>query len=332
MRGGVLAASLLLGGCAEQDCELVFLRSAGADMPIDVCGDPSEAVVVMLHGGPGSGAEATREYFGGIAEHYAVANWSQRAAGASQGNARPETMTPEQMHEDTRQVVQLLRTLHGDPAIFLMSHSWGGAVAAGYLLEYGDDGIAGWISVASDYSVMRTAELSAQWVQREAAERIAAGDDTAYWREAIGWYDDYPSPSHYVEGRHFEHLERLGAEFHGDPEPLYGARDVLGWSSRATGFDILVNIAYSYRELWIDEAMRLDYRAQMGRLTLPVSMMNGRHDGFDPVELAQEGYDAVGTDPSEKEVVIFEHSAHFPMIEEERAFNDAVVAFVDRHR
>lgn len=325
--GAVLAC-----GCGEGECDLVFLRSDGADMPVNVCGDTSQAVILFLHGGPGGGAEVTEEYLDGITDQFAVAHWSQRAAGSSQGNPARASMTLEQFHLDTHRVVTLLRALYDDPSIFVMGHSWGGAVAAGYLLEYPHDDIAGWLHVNADHSVLRAAELSRQWVETRARDRIARGEDAAHWRRALRWYERTGSPQHYVQGRHFGYVDELRGEFFGEPVSLYGAGDFLSWSGRATGFDILVGMAVSYQELWVDEAVGLDYTPRLAELTLPVAMLWGEHDGIDPVGLAFEAYDALGTSPRDKQVRVFERSGHFPMIEQEAEFAAEAIAFVDAYR
>jgi N-methylhydantoinase B/oxoprolinase/acetone carboxylase alpha subunit len=48
--------------------------------------------------------------------------------------------------------------------------------------------------------------------------------------------------------------------------------------------------------------------------------------------MAEDAYNALGTAVSEKSIVYFENSAHSPMIEENQAFSQAVITFIENYR
>ena len=67
----------------------------------------------------------------------------------------------------------------------------------------------------------------------------------------------------------------------------------------------------------------------MSAILVPTLITWGRHDGILPVALAQQAYDALGTAPQGKSVVVFEDSAHSPYAEEPDRWLEAVTTFID---
>jgi predicted alpha/beta-fold hydrolase len=124
----------LLSSCEKElltEGDYFFLRSEGADMPVWVRGNKNAQVfILVLHGGPGS---YVSEYIGmpsfnSLEKEYTVVYWDQRASGDSQGNAKPESLTREQFVQDLDKLVALIRNKYNQPTLFLLGHSWGGAL------------------------------------------------------------------------------------------------------------------------------------------------------------------------------------------------------------
>jgi proline iminopeptidase len=70
-----------------------------------------------------------------------------------------------------------------------------------------------------------------------------------------------------------------------------------------------------------------DVEDRLGEITTPTQILVGRHDWVTPVsesEILQEGLPT-------SELVVFENAGHFPFIEENEAFVDAVRSFNQRH-
>jgi non-heme chloroperoxidase len=69
---------------------------------------------------------------------------------------------------------------------------------------------------------------------------------------------------------------------------------------------------------------RLDHRAVLERLNIPVLAVYGRHDPYYPVELAHY----IAERAPSGHALILEESAHFPFLEADtKRFNDAIAAF-----
>jgi len=89
--------------------------------------DLNKPVLLFLHGGPGMPEYWLNEaYPSGLEEHFTVVWWDQRGAGLSYNDAIPsDTMTTEQMIDDTIAVTNYLRQRFNQDKIFLMAHSGG---------------------------------------------------------------------------------------------------------------------------------------------------------------------------------------------------------------
>lgn len=75
---------------------------------------------------------------------------------------------------------------------------------------------------------------------------------------------------------------------------------------------------------WHRIARRLDYSGRLGELGMPVLVMCGRHDPVYAPACSEEL--AAGIDGAE--LVWFEHSGHFPYVEEPESFREAVDTFL----
>jgi pimeloyl-ACP methyl ester carboxylesterase len=89
--------------------------------------DPSNPVLLVMHGGPGLPEYfLTEKYPTGMENDFTVVWWDQRGAGLSYSPIiQPETMTVEQYIADTIAVTQYLRQRFHREKIVLMAHSGG---------------------------------------------------------------------------------------------------------------------------------------------------------------------------------------------------------------
>jgi pimeloyl-ACP methyl ester carboxylesterase len=93
----------------------MFIKSKNAANP----------VILYLHGGMPD-YFLNEKYPTGIENYFTMVWWEQRGSGLSYNKAiLPETMTPEQMISDTKEVTNYLRMRFGKKKIYLMGHSGG---------------------------------------------------------------------------------------------------------------------------------------------------------------------------------------------------------------
>ena len=318
---------MLFTECSKD--EYFFLRNAGADMPVHVRGNKeSGTFIIYLHGGPGNGSYIFEKFFTGIEEDFAMVYWDQRGAGSAQGNAEAASMTISQFVDDTHQIVKLINSLFNNPRIFLMGHSWGGLLGTAYLIKYPDT-IKGWIEVDGAHNKVLGNELSRQWVMNYAQGQINKEIDVIYWQEALSWYYNYSGLLTYNSKHYTDYLIKSKAYFFKSNYSFYSVTDYF--FGTPNGFDLILNGQYSDDNME-DEIVLTDLTPLMYQIKIPVLLCWGRHDGAIPFEMAQNAYESLGTPETDKSIVCFEESAHSPMIEETKAFNDSVIGFINKYK
>lgn len=335
----------------EDGHDFFYVKREGVRFPVWVRGNiEDDTFVVILHGGPGSTGTQYFHYgaYEGLEDSYAVVYWEQRASGYSQGNGSggQENLNAEVLSRDLEAVIDALQFRYEPASVFLLGHSWGGALGTAFLGNDVDrqSKVDGWIEVTGAHNWELGQELSVAWVQEKAKGFIddfkSSDSEKRYWRDALAWYEANPLGAWdridtmqwilqhvaYVEeadgyflscnGNVIEkHLEEIpGLDLHGLMQ-FYGP---WAWfTDQGT-------------PLW--ESQRAITTDKMHLITLPSLIVWGRHDGILPVALAQDAYDRLGTPASDKSIVIFENSAHSPMFEERDGFNQAVRDFIELYK
>ncbi|MCB0643260.1 MAG: alpha/beta fold hydrolase, partial [Phaeodactylibacter sp.] len=222
----VLAALLVAASCQKDALDTedhFFVVNDEAIMPVYVRGNlEAEAILLFLHGGPGGNASQATfiPSFQEIEQSYAVAYWDQRASGLSQGNPDASTFTVEQFVEDTYYTVQALQARYPDKKIFLLGHSWGGALGAAYL-STGDyqTTITGFICMNSGHNLEVGLPLSVDWVENYATEQIALNNNPEYWTDVQAWCagnPDMTDPDNYFQ--YVDYLKETDAYRHDNQE------------------------------------------------------------------------------------------------------------------
>jgi proline iminopeptidase len=320
----------LLAAC-QTDGDYFFLERDGAVMPIWIRGNAdSGTYVLVVHGGPASTAQwyIDMPAFQALERRYAVVYWDQRASGTSQGAPPASTFTPDEYVGDMDAVVRLLRARRSVKHLFVFGHSWGGYLGTAYLIapEH-QQGVDGYVMMDGGFVTVRGFELARQFVAAYAQERLAAGADASTWAPILAWVTQTPAPAWTPEN-----ITRLAAYVHASRRNFWNAANeeppTLSWLLLSP-FDVFAYLKHTERSLTNYDLAGLDLTAQMASVQVPTLITWGRHDGILPVALAHEAYDALGTAPSDKSVVIFEDSAHTPCIEEATAWTDAVTTFID---
>jgi proline iminopeptidase len=325
--------ALGLTSCAVSDLQTegnyFFLRSVGADMPVWVRGNAqSDVFVLFLHGGPGGTAHeyVKNPAFSRLEQRYRVVYWDQRASGIAQGNPKPESNTVAQFVSDLDNVVDLLRSKYNKPKIYLLGHSWGGALGAAYLTDPGRQAkIRGWIDVDGIHNTPKAAALSRQFVIDYGNQAIADGLDTLYWRQTLARF----RTSAPINTDEFQAaLNRANGNIY---RPQIDSAQVpyVRFIFFSPFTLAALNMSPALNPL-LDELSRLDLSPRMGAIRLPTLILWGRHDGNVPLPVGQEAYQVIGTPPSNKTLYIFEQSAHSPMDEEPVRFSTQVILFIDR--
>jgi pimeloyl-ACP methyl ester carboxylesterase len=327
---------LFLASCSEwqTDGEHMFLRNDGADLPIWVRGNvASGTLLIWIAGGPGDpvaivrGAATDR-----IEEHYGMVYWDQRGSGSAQGNAPPESFTMDQFVDDTDKVVDLVKARYSPERVFLIGHSWGGTLATAYLLDAKRQRkIAGFIDLGGNHDVPLVYPMKLAWLRDFASAFVERGIYVEHNREVLAFCESSPPLSRASLAAWEEFVDHTNAAFHDPNRGFPVGFDLLFRSGESAPAYLFVNADYVENSLYKSDAVlyEMSYSARMKAITIPTAALWGRYDGIVPLPAAKAALESLGTSPENKRLVAFEHSAHFPFLEEPEAFARAVVEFVE---
>jgi len=309
-----------------------YLDNEGAVMPVWVRGNTSSGTfIVFLHGGPGNSSMtyAVSSAHKKLQNDYAVVYYDQRCSGMAQGNPKPDTFTLEQFVEDLDKIISIINYRYNCQSVFLLGKSWGGAFGTAYLLDDKQQSrIKGWIEEDGAHNFKMGIALSSEWVKEKAQEKIDNDKDANYWQKQINWYNG--KPDLFETGN----LMRHGGNLNDLNGIYYNSSNDPG---NSFPFASPVPVFYQLTTLYITnnnnfDMRNMDFTPEMHKITIPVMILWGRHDGTLPVTLAKDAYDHVGTDESQKYMHIFEKSAHCPSFEEPELWLKRMRDFIEKYK
>jgi proline iminopeptidase len=317
----------------DKEGDYFFLRNMGADMPVWVRGNLSSNVfVIHLHGGPGGSSitEAQEKAFFGLEDSYAMVYWDQRGGGASQGNAKPETITMNHMVLDLEKLVALVKNKYNNPKIFLLGHSWGGALGTVYLTKNANQtNIQGWIEMDGAHNFKKSLELSRQWILNYADSAIIQGKDVSYWQDAKAWYSSNPllNTKKILDEHANNYLNKAnGYIFNPDNNDLNYFSEGNIFSPAGT------TSSGNYVQSNLEIELSKGYSDILNKITIPSLILWGKNDGILPVVMSQDAFDNLGTDVTKKSKYTFQNSAHSPNREERVLFTTKTKEFIELYK
>ncbi len=332
----IVATVIILSGCENlQYDDFYYLRYKGTDMPVVVRGNiPSGVFIIYMHGGPGGSTYAERAYemLAATEEKFAMVYYDQRASGNSQGKTEASQINIDQYIEDLEVLIAQLDDRYTPEHIFLLGHSWGGTLGTAFLLKEGNqEKVDGWIKVDGGHNLSKDAyEMSRDYVIDHAEAVIASGSakekEVEEWQEIISYYDGVETwdDPFFVIG-HSGHVGRANGYFH-DPANEEGLID--GELIFASENNIIAYLLQNLNVILHMDIWNLDFTSRLSEIEVPTLIAWGRHDGILPVELGIQAKEAMNL--PDKNLVIFENSAHVPQIEEPVLFNATVIAFIEK--
>ena len=123
---------------ADQDPSLPSIELAGTTLHAETFGEPSDPMIMVLHGGPGADYRSLLPLRALADDGYFVVFWDQRGAGLSRRHD-PGIYSFHRYLEDLRLVVEHYTDRPDQPLVFI-GHSWGAMYATWFINEYGDYG------------------------------------------------------------------------------------------------------------------------------------------------------------------------------------------------
>jgi pimeloyl-ACP methyl ester carboxylesterase len=337
----IVSFVILFSACEKDDLsgtldDVLYVRYKNAEMPAYIHGNGSEKIfLIILHGGPGGKA---MEYRVGalkdLEERYAIVYFDQRGSGMSSGNYSKKDITPELMAEDILALVKVLKFKYGnDLKLFLLGHSWGGALGTRVLLM-DQSPFKGWIEVDGGHNLVDMFDYQVTRFLEVADEQISEGNSVDFWTDLKSDVNEIKE-----EGYSDENGGKLNELGHSTEERLMDDHVLDDKDKVSVDF-----LNYLYEESIIISSVSssvvngnlnylwttLDYTPQLNQITIPSMIMWGEYDLVIPYSMGVEAYNAIGS--TDKYWVLFHGSAHSPMMNEVKQFEQEVITFIEAHK
>lgn len=110
-----------------------FSLSDGTKLHLETYGNPSDPILIVLHGGPGNSYKPYLAWQS-LSEDYFMVYWDQRGAGLSERVPNIELNGPQYLLD----LDEIGDHFSPDQKFYLIGHSWGGAYAAYYVQNHPD--------------------------------------------------------------------------------------------------------------------------------------------------------------------------------------------------
>lgn len=179
-----------------------FIEVQGGPVWYEISGSGSGIPILMLHGGPG-GTSCGFSNLASLGEERSIIRYDQLGSGRS---GRPDDMSLWQVNRFIEEL-HTVRMELGLDNLHLLGHSWGGALAAAYVLEKGTDGIASLILSSPLLSTQLWIE-DANYLRSQLPEDIQTALDT---HELAGTLDsaEYQAATNEFYRRHVYGGDRI---------------------------------------------------------------------------------------------------------------------------
>ncbi len=314
-----------------------YLDNSNAAMRITVEGNTSSHVfLILLHGGPGESAYLYKSDY--ISQHtgskYAIVYWDQRNAGASQGNSNGNHLNLDQMTEDLKKVIQLIKARYGEnSSIFMLGHSFGGLLTSSFMTK--DDYqalVKGWIVVDGSHNYPLNDTLTREMLLTVGQQQISLNRNVEVWKEIISYCDVHTGSFTYEESERLEEYAS-DAETYIPGIKKFDIYEIIKDNAIKDKWpltSILFNYLYSTEAVFNKEMHRTEFSTLLYKVTTPTLLLYGQYDFVCPPQLGTDIMNRIST--NDKKMVISPISGHNFMYQDEELFCREVNDFIDLHK
>jgi pimeloyl-ACP methyl ester carboxylesterase len=292
----------------------------------------SNPVLIFLHGGPGvplMGMASSRKLDADLIKHFTVVHWDQRGAGKSYNNNIPkDSMTIDRFVEDCNELIDYVRNRFNIQKVFIVGHSWGSVIGIKTVYKYPEKihAYVGMGQIISDYEqqkisynfVVEKAEKSGDLKIKNAIK--ALGPPPYDTPKKISEKDKYIFQYGGIALGGVKQIIFLMSSFLTSPE--YSILE--GFRSFGTkGYNFCMSL------MW-EEIKNINLIKEIQSIKVPLYFFEGKYDMATPTVIVENVYDNLDLDTKKgKKLIVFENSAHFPMIEKEK-YEDLLINLVLR--
>ena len=280
-----------------------FIDVPGGPVWYEVTGSGEGLPLVVLHGGPG-GTSCGFQLLQPLGAERPVIRYDQLGTGRS---GRPDDLSLWRVERFVEELHAIRNDL-GLDRFHLLGHSWGGALAAAYVIDKGTDGIAS-LTLSSPLISTPLWIEDANLLRRELPEDV---QETLAKHEAAGTID---SDEYQAASREF--YSRF--VYRGDPPEPVPDCDDAPWNS----------VIYNY--MWGPTEFRatgnlvdFDLTGRLHEIDIPVLFMAGEFDEARPARLAEFQRRIPGA-----QLVVIKGVAHASLSRSPTVYRQALEKFLD---
>ncbi len=340
----LLISILILAGCQKEKTtfdrlasDTFYIENAGASMRVLVEGNTASGIFILfVHGGPGAGAFIyNTDYISeSIENKYAVIYWDQRNSGASQGNCNGSNLTLEQITDDLKKVIYVMKDRYGqDIELFLMSHSFGGLVASDFLTAGENQQLfKGYINIDGSHNYPLNNILTRDMLLSTGKHEVAKNNHIAEWNEILDYCNSLTANINFDESNKLIKYAIQAENYIAGIKKIKPIPLVLGNSviDHYPLTSMLVNLLFSENADINKEIANREFSSYLNRITIPVLLLYGKYDFTCPPELGNDFYSRVGS--TERRMIISPVSGHNLMVQDKELFSGEVDAFIEKFR
>lgn len=288
--------------------------------------NPDNPVILFLHGGPGSPELPMFYPFETperLEKYFTVCYWDQRGAGMSyKSSLDPNTMTLEQMVEDTRQMTDYLKRRFNKEQIYLMGHSWGSFLGVKTVQKYPDNYLA-FIGVGQVSHQMESERIAYNYMLQHATEINDKGAIKKLQSFDVN-APDFPSLKYLLSARSLLMNKYKIGIMHTDKFSVIGLiKNMLTFK----GYTVSEKLRYfrgslfSLKNVWhyVEDD---NLNESTINFEVPVYITHGKYDYQVSYTLSCKYFDKI--EAPDKAFYTFENSAHSPNAEEPERFVSVV--------
>ncbi len=281
--------------------------------------DRANPVLLMLHGGPGIPELPFAYVNAKLEQHFTIVEWDQRGAGKSfSPDIPPDSMTLPQLLRDAAQLMELLRVRFGQERIFIVGHSTGTVIGV-LLAQQHPEFVRAYIGISQVADLHATEQLLYDFAMDAALE--SKDEEATRELRQIG-------PPPFANVKQLQISQKWVNVFAPDRfAAMAPARlELLAFSPFCTLPDLwrmVRGAKFSFEHLW-RQFFAVDLFEQVPRLDVPVYFLEGRNDHVVTATVAAKYFEKLEA-PRGKRLVWFEHSAHWPQLDEPEKFRRVMI-------
>ncbi len=322
---------------AQNVSETFYIDNNGASMRVLVEGNTSGTIfIVFVHGGPGAGSQIynTDYLSNNIEDKYAIVYWDERNSGASQGSSNGRYLTLEQMTDDLKKVIQVIKARYGQSSeVFILGHSFGGLLTSSFMTSGNNqDMVRGWIIADGSHNYPLNDTVTRQMLLTTGLQQIALNKNKTKWEEIVSYCSVHTGNFSLDES---DQMVKFATEAENYFSEVTKVNLLYLFSNNALKYNwpltsLLMNYLYSSEAGFNKDLAKTEFSSTLNLVTVPVLLLFGKYDFVCPKELGYDLFDRVSS--IDKKIVISPVSGHNIMFQDEVLFCREVNEFVELHR